>query len=144
MFERFREPARQAIVLAQDEARRLGHPTLGTEHLLLGLLGLDAGITTNALAEMGCTSDDVRLRVVQIVGEGTGSPSDQLPFTYAAKETLEQAGREATASGHTTVGPEHILLALAAEEEGVAAEIFLEQGIDRDQIVDGLARAQQS
>ena len=106
MFERFNEQGRQAIVLAQDEARSLGHDHIGSEHMLLGLLRLD-----DELVELFGDPADVRRRVVEIVGEGEHSGTGQIPFTANAKRLLELAVREAEGS---MVGSLQLALALLA------------------------------
>ncbi len=175
MFERFTEPARQSVVLAQDEARFLRQGYLGTEHLLLGLLGIDAGVASRALDLLGIRVDDVRSDIRRVVGPGPGggladedadalrslgidldevrrrveetfgpgaldrtSPRGRrgrcewvagaIPFAPRAKKVLELALREARALGHGYIGPEHILLGLAREGHGLAAEILRQRG----------------
>jgi hypothetical protein len=130
MFERFSEQGRSVIVLAQDEARGLAHDYLGTEHLLLGLLRLDTSGAARALAELGVDQARVRARVEELVGRGPGTPSGAIPFTPRAKKVLELALRESLALRHDDIETEHLLLAILAEGEGVAARILSEQGLD--------------
>jgi ATP-dependent Clp protease ATP-binding subunit ClpA len=135
VFERFSERARQVVVLAQEEARELRHNHIGTEHLLLGLLREDEnGVAVRLLGEHGLELETVRAEVRRIVGEGDEVASDQIPFTPRAKKALELALREALGLGHNYIGPEHILLGLAREEEGVAAEIMVGAGLDAERI----------
>jgi ATP-dependent Clp protease ATP-binding subunit ClpC len=122
MFERFTERARQAIVLAQDEARMLKHNYIGTEHLLLGLLREEDGLAARALDSLDITLVDVRMQVARIVGEGDHAP----PFTPRAKKVLELALQEAMSLGHNYIGTEHLLLGLVRENEGVGADILLD------------------
>jgi ATP-dependent Clp protease ATP-binding subunit ClpC len=89
MFERFTDRARNTVVLAQEEARRLGHNYIGTEHLLLGLLREGDGVAAVALRRLGITSHDVRADIIRIVGEGSASPSGHIPFTPRSKKVLE-------------------------------------------------------
>ena len=110
MFERFSEPARLVVVYAQDEARALGHPHIGAEHMLLGVVRVETAILPAGL-------DDIRARI----GKGPGTWSGQIPFTSGAKSTLERAVGEALALGHTHVAPAHLLLGLADEPEAVLA-----------------------
>ena len=110
MFERFSEPARLVVVYAQDEARALGHPHIGAEHMLLGVVRVETAILPAGL-------DDIRARI----GKGPGTWSGQIPFTSGAKSTLERAVGEALALGHTDVAPAHLLLGLADEPEAVLA-----------------------
>ena len=124
MFERFTEPARQVIVTARDEAVGFGHNYLGTEHILLGLLRYEDGIPARVLGTFGVVVDDVRARVLQIVGRGESGMAGQIPFTPRAKKVLELSLREAEDLGHGYIGTEHILLGLLREGEGVAVRIL--------------------
>ena len=135
MFERFTERARQVVVLAQDEARALGHRYIGTEHLLLGLLREEEGLAARALASLNVTIEEVRAKVERIVGRGEGdAETGQIPFTPRAKKTLELALRESQALGHDYIGTEHILLGLARQDDGVAGQILSALGVDVDTI----------
>ena len=135
MFERFTQPARQVVVLAQDEARLLRHNYIGTEHLLLGLMRQEEGLAAIVLESLRLDLDAVRGRVVEIVG-----PSDeeattgQIPFTPRAKKVLELSLREAKGLGSNHIGTEHILLGLVRENEGVAARILDGFGADAARI----------
>ena len=124
MFERFTNRARHAVVLAQEEARRMQHNYIGTEHVLLGLLGEPDGLACRALAGVGMSLEAARHEVTAIVGTGTASLSGHIPFTPRAKKTLELALREALQLHHNYIGTEHILLGLMGEGEGVAAQIL--------------------
>ena len=124
MFERFTNRARHAVVLAQEEARRMQHNYIGTEHVLLGLLGEPDGLACRALAGMGISLEAARDEVTAIVGTGTASLSGHIPFTPRAKKTLELALREALQLHHNYIGTEHILLGLIGEGEGVAAQVL--------------------
>ena len=130
MFERFTDRARQTVVLAQEEARRLGHSYIGTEHLLLGLLREGDGVAAQALGRMGISLADVRSDVVRIIGETGESPSGHIPFTPRSKKVLELSLREAMQFGHNYIGTEHILLGLVREGEGVAAQVLVGRGAD--------------
>jgi ATP-dependent Clp protease ATP-binding subunit ClpC len=134
MFERFTEPARRVVVLAQDEARTLKHNYVGTEHLLLGLLREDEGPAARVLESLHITLAEVRRRVARIVGRGDTAPTGQIPFTPRATKVFELALREAQSFGHEHVGSEHILLGLVRENEGVAARILLDLGTDAETI----------
>jgi len=139
VFERFTEPARQVVVLAQDEARELKHNYIGTEHVLLGLLREEAGLGARALTSLGVTLDGARAQVAQIVGHGDEVTPGQIPFTPRAKKVLELSLREALSLGHRYIGTEHLLLGIARENDGVASRILLDFGADgetiRDQVV---------
>ena len=123
MFERFTNQARHVVVLAQEEARRLNHNYIGTEHILLGLLG-ERGIACRVLQGVGMTLDGAREEVRGVVGPGKKTPTVHIPFTPRAKKTLELALREALQLHHNFIGTEHILLGLIREGDGVAAQIM--------------------
>ena len=124
MFERFTNRARHVVVLAQEEARRLRHNYIGTEHILLGLLGEPDGAAGRALAGFGMSLEPTRREVTAIVSTGTTAPSGHIPFTPRAKKTLELSLREALALHHNYIGTEHILLGLIRESDGVAAQVL--------------------
>jgi len=124
MFERFTNRARHVVVLAQEEARLLKHNYIGTEHILLGLLGEPEGVAGRVLAGFGISREGAREEVRAIVGTGTGAPSGHIPFTPRAKKTLELSLREALQLSHNYIGTEHILLGLIREGDGVAAQIL--------------------
>ena len=126
MFERFTSRARHVVVLAQEEARRLHHNYIGTEHILLGLLGEPDGVAGVVLAGLGISLESARGEVAAIVSPGATAPSGHIPFTPRAKKTLELALREAVQLQHNYIGTEHILLGLIREGEGVAAQILLQ------------------
>ena len=133
MFERFTEGARQVVVLSQEESRALRHTYIGTEHILLGLLR-EKQLAAQALASFGVTVEAVREQVVVIVGAGEEVPAGQIPFTPRTKKILELALREALSLGHDYIGPEHILLGLVRENEGVATRILLDFGAEPEKI----------
>jgi ATP-dependent Clp protease ATP-binding subunit ClpC len=124
MFERFTTHARHVVVLSQEEARRMQHNYIGTEHILLGLLGERTGAAFRVLDGSGMTLDGVRQEVTGIVGVGKKEPGKHIPFTPRAKKTLELSLREAVALRHDFIGTEHILLGLLREGDGVAAQIM--------------------
>jgi ATP-dependent Clp protease ATP-binding subunit ClpC len=124
MFERFTGRARHVVVLAQEEARMMSHNYIGTEHVLLGLLGEPDSIGGQVLASFGMNRDGVREEVVARIGRGKSEPRGHIPFTPRAKKTLELSLREALAIKHNYIGTEHILLGLIREGEGVAAQIM--------------------
>jgi ATP-dependent Clp protease ATP-binding subunit ClpA len=128
MFERFTAYARHVVVLAQEEARRLNHNYIGTEHILLGLLGERDGLGFRVLESFGMSLDEGREEVVAAVGAGKAEPGKHIPFTPRAKKTLELSLREALNLGHHYIGTEHILLGLIREGDGVAAQIMRKHG----------------
>ena len=124
MFERFTVNARRVIVLAQDEAKRMQHNYIGTEHILLGLLGVPDGVAGRALAGLGLSLEGAREEVTAIIGTGGMAPTGRIPFTPRAKKILELSLREALQLHHNYIGTEHILLGLIKEGEGVGAQIL--------------------
>jgi ATP-dependent Clp protease ATP-binding subunit ClpA len=134
MFERFTDRARRVVVLAQEEARELGHNYIGTEHILLGLIRERDGIAARALEALGIRLDAVRREVREIIGTGPGLPSGHIPFTPRAKKVLELSLREAQQLGHSYIGTEHILLGLIREGEGVAAQVLVRLGADLNRV----------
>jgi ribosomal protein S18 acetylase RimI-like enzyme len=129
VFERFTDRARRVIVLAQEEARILGHNYIGTEHLLLGLTAEGEGVAARALGYLHVSLSAVRAEVEEIVGLGDTEPMAHIPFTGRAKKVLELALRESHGLGHDYIGTEHILLGLVREGEGVAAQVLLARGV---------------
>jgi ATP-dependent Clp protease ATP-binding subunit ClpC len=134
MFERFTDRARRIVVIAQEEARRLDHNYIGTEHLLLGLLREGQGVASRALAAMDISLDEARREVEGIIGRGDHTQSGHIPFTPRAKKVLELSLREAQQLGHNYIGSEHILLGLVREGEGVAAQVLVKLGADLDRV----------
>ena len=104
MFERFTDRARRVAVLAQEEARMLGHDYIGTEHILLGLIGEGEGVAAKALESLGISLAAVRQQVEEITGQGRHAPPGHIPFTAPAKEVLELSLREALQLGHDYIG----------------------------------------
>ena len=130
MFERFSDRARRSVVLAQEEARSLGHNFIGTEHILLGLLGEGEGLAAKVLQASGINLETARTLISDIVGEGSSTVSGHIPFTPRAKKVLELSLREALQLGHGYIGTEHILLGLLREGEGVASQVLIKLGGD--------------
>lgn len=142
MFERFTEKAIKVIMLAQEEARRLGHNFVGTEQILLGLIGEGTGIGPKVLKSMGVNLKDARVEVEKIIGRGSGFVAVEIPFTPRAKRVLELSLEEARQLGHNYIGTEHLLLGLIREGEGVAARVLENLSVDlpkvRSQIIRSL------
>lgn len=124
MFERFTEKAIKVIMLAQEEARRLGHNFVGTEQILLGLIGEGTGIAAQVLKSMNVNLKDARIEVEKIIGRGSGFVAVEIPFTPRAKRVLELSLEEARQLGHNYIGTEHLLMGLVREGEGVAARVL--------------------
>jgi ATP-dependent Clp protease ATP-binding subunit ClpC len=140
VFERFSEEAREVVVFAQDEARELRHNYIGTEHLLLGLLRQRDGVAARVLTGLGVTLAPVRAEVAKIVGQGDAVTAGQIPFTPRAKKVLELGLREALSLGHNYIGSEHILLGIAREDDGVAARLLADSGVDAETVRGAVVR----
>ena len=127
------------LVLAQEEARLLGHGFIGTEHILLGLIQENEGVAAQALANLEISVQAVRTKVEETIGSSGGAPPGSPPFTPRAKKVLELSLREALQLGHNYIGTEHMLLGLVREGEGVGAQVLVGLGADlasvRQQVV---------
>jgi ATP-dependent Clp protease ATP-binding subunit ClpC len=141
MFERFTEKAIKVIMLAQEEARRLGHNFVGTEQILLGLIGEGTGIGPKVLKSMGVNLKDARVEVEKIIGRGSGFVAVEIPFTPRAKRVLELSLEEARQLGHNYIGTEHLLLGLIREGEGVAARVLENLGVDLSKVRSQIIRS---
>ncbi len=131
MNEMFTESARKAIEYARDEAARLRHDYIGTEHLLLGLIRLGEGGSIEIIANLGLELSDLKASIEEVVQPSGGTMTmGQLPLTARAKKTLEVSGQEARALKSKDIDTEHILLALLKDEEGVAAQVLSTYEID--------------
>jgi len=142
MFEKFTEKAIKAIMLAQEEARRLGHNFVGTEQILLGLIGEGTGIAAQVLKSMGANLKDARAEVEKIIGRGSGFVPLEVPFTPRAKRVLELSLEEARQLGHNYIDTEHLLLGLIREGEGVAARVLENLGVDVSKVRTEVLRRQ--
>ncbi|MGD1913066.1 MAG: ATP-dependent Clp protease ATP-binding subunit [Rivularia sp. (in: cyanobacteria)] len=134
MFEHFTSEAIKVVMLAQEEARRLGHNFVGTEQILLGLLGEETGVAAKVLTDMGVTLRDARREVEKIIGRGSGFVPPEIPFTPKVKTLFEQSFKEARSLGHNYIGTEHLLLGLTEAGEGVAAKVLQNLDIDLKQL----------
>jgi ATP-dependent Clp protease ATP-binding subunit ClpC len=134
MFERFTDRGRRVLVLAQEEARLLDHGFIGTEHILLGLMAEDQGIAANALKSMDITLAMLRERVEQVTGSVSTQPIGAPPFSPRAKKVLELSLRESLQLGHSYIGPEHLLLGLMREGQGLGATILVDLGADWNRV----------
>jgi ATP-dependent Clp protease ATP-binding subunit ClpC len=141
MFERFTEKAIKVIMLAQEEARRLGHNFVGTEQILLGLIGEGTGIGPQILKSMGINLKDARVEVEKIIGRGSGFVAVEIPFTPRAKRVLELSLDEARQIGHNYIGTEHLLLGLIREGEGVAARVLENLGVELSKVRSQIIRS---
>jgi ATP-dependent Clp protease ATP-binding subunit ClpC len=130
MFERFTERARKVIILAREEAIRLGHNFVGTEHLLLGLIREGDGLAVAILKKLNVNISAVKAEIEKIVSAGSEfSPAGEIPFTPQAKKVLEYAISEARSLGHNYIGTEHLLLGLIREGEGIASLVLRDFGV---------------
>ncbi|QQE74642.1 ATP-dependent Clp protease ATP-binding subunit [Brevibacillus composti] len=131
MFGRFTERAQKVLALALEEAVRLGHKDIGTEHVLLGLIREGEGIAAKALQSLGLGLDKIQSEVESLIGRGTEQAGGNYTpnYTPRAKKVIELSMDEARKLGHTYVGTEHILLGLIREGEGIAARIMNNLGV---------------
>lgn len=129
MFERFTDQSHRAVVLAQEEARRLNHDHVGTEHLLAGLLREERGTAAQVLGSSGVTLDAVRGQIAALAGPGQEPPRGHIAFTARAKKGFELALREATRVGQQ-IGTGHLLLGLTGQADCVAAQVLGVLGVD--------------
>lgn len=129
LFNRFTERAQKVLTLAHEEAVRLGHPGVGTEHILLGLVKEGEGIAAKALLSLGITGDKIQREVEKIIGRGPGNTTGTT-YTPRAKKVIELSMDEARKLGHNYIGTEHILLGLIREGEGIAARVLGNLGVN--------------
>jgi ATP-dependent Clp protease ATP-binding subunit ClpC len=141
MFERFTEKAIKVIMLAQEEARRLGHNFVGTEQILLGLIGENTGAGSKVLKSMGVNLKDARIEVENFIGRGSGFVAVEIPFTPRAKRVLELSLEEARQLGHNYIGTEHLLLGLIKEGEGVATRVLENLNVDLSKVRSQIIRS---
>jgi ATP-dependent Clp protease ATP-binding subunit ClpA len=134
VFERFTDRARAVLTAAQEEARNFNHDSIGTEHILLGLLYNEEGVGGRALTSLGVTLDAARHELTMIVGVAPDVPHHSPPFTSGAKKVLELSLREALQLGHGYIGTEHILLGLTGVDKGVAIQILANLSVGLDSV----------
>ena len=135
MFERFTDRARRVMGLANQEAMRFNHESIGTEHILLGLIKEGSGVAANVLRSLGVDLKHVRLEIERKHPSGHDLVTvGRLPFERPAKKVIELAFEEARPLGHNYVGTEHLLLGLLRENDGIAAQILVEQGLELSQV----------
>ncbi len=135
MYEKFTDRARKVMNYARQEAQKLNHEYIGTEHILLGLVREGSGVAANVLQNMDIELKKLRLEVEKLVASGPDLVSvGQLPFTPRAKKVLEYAFEEAKALSHNYVGTEHLLLGLLREEDGIAARVLQASGVKLDDV----------
>nr|ANS57660.1 ATP-dependent clp protease ATP-binding subunit [Pleurocladia lacustris] len=128
MFERFTERALQVIMMSQEESRRLGHNFVGTEQILLGLLGEGCSVTLNAVREYDINIRKVRIEVERLIGKGTGFVAIEIPFTPRAKKILEMSIKQSKDLNHSYINTEHIFLALLNDTDGICSKVLQNLG----------------
>ena len=133
-FEKFTERARKVLSLAQEEAQRFNHNYIGTEHLLLGLVRVEDGVSAKVLANLGVELDKVRSRVEFIIGRGDRIVQGDIGLTPRAKKVMELSVDEALRLGHHYIGTEHILLGLIREGEGIAGGVLEGLGVTLERV----------
>lgn len=133
-FDKFTERARKVLSLSQEEAQRLQHNFIGTEHLLLGLVREGGGVAAKVLTNLGVQLDVVRQNVVAIIGRGDHEVTSSIGLTPRAKKVIELAVDEARRMKHHYIGTEHLLLGLVREGEGVAALSLENMGVKLEHV----------
>jgi len=134
MFERFNEKAIKAVMMAQEESRRLGHNYVGTEMLLVGVVAENTGLAAKVLRKLGVTLKDAKNAVEEIIGRGAGQVSAEIPFTPAAKRVLADGVEEAKRLGSNAIDTAHVLLALIKEDRGNAEKVLEKLKVDPKQV----------
>ena len=135
MFDRFTDRAKKVMTLARQEAQRLNHEYIGTEHILLGLIQEGSGVAANVLRNMNIDLEKIRHEIEKIVKAGGGIVTQSnLPFTPRAKKVLELSMEEAANLGHNYIGTEHLLLGLIKENEGIAAQVLMNLGVKLEDV----------
>jgi len=129
MMDKLTQRAYRVLLLAQEEARRLNYSTVGTEHILLGLIREEGGVAAQALINLGLDLNYLRAEIERLIGRGDGTSYGALPFTSRAKKVLEYASESAQELNHNYIGTEHLLLGLLKEGEGVAAHVLEGMGV---------------
>lgn len=140
-FDKFTKRARRVLTFAQEEAQRLNHNYIGTEHILLGLIREEEGLAAKVLREMGLDQTRVRQVIEEIVGRGQAASGARLSLTPRTKRVIELAVDEARRMGHHYIGTEHLLLGLIREGDGIAVNVLKSLGVSPDKIRSNLSRA---
>jgi ATP-dependent Clp protease ATP-binding subunit ClpA len=136
MFERFTERARRVIILAQEEAKRLNHSAVGTEHILLGIVREGEGVASKVLESLNISPERVRAEIESAIGRGERTPHEEVTFTPRAKKVLELALDEARRLGHNYIGTEHLLLGLIGNQGATAGRVLDCLGLEREMVRD--------
>jgi ATP-dependent Clp protease ATP-binding subunit ClpC len=139
-FDRFTKRARRVLVLAQEEAQRLNHNYIGTEHLLLGLAREESGVAARVLKDLAVEPNALRKAVEEMIGQGERKALGKIGLTPRTKRVIELAVDEARRLGHNYIGTEHLLLGLAREGEGIAVDVLKSLGVNLDSLRTETAR----
>jgi ATP-dependent Clp protease ATP-binding subunit ClpC len=134
MYERFTDKARKLLQMAEQEARRLKHGYIGTEHILLGLVKEGSGVAAHVLKNLGVELQEIQIEIEKILDSGPDRVMGKLPQTPRAKKVIEYSMEEARGLNHNYVGTEHILLGLIREAEGVAAQVLMKLGLKLEDV----------
>src|SRR5687767_3821816 len=128
----FTDRVRKVLQMAREEAARLHHEYVGTEHILLGLIREGEGVAATVLQNLNVDLDEIQQKIEETVKKGKAPQASDLPYTSRAKKVLELAMAEARDLSHSYVGTEHLLLGLLREEKGIAAQVLADAGINLD------------
>ena len=128
-FERFTEPAKRVLTLAQEEAERLGQTYIGTEHILIGLIRQEQGMAARVLRDLGVELAEVRKKMESVLGRSPGPVRQGMLPTSRVKRVIELSFQEAHRRSSASVGTEHLLLGLLLEGEGIAAQVLQDFGV---------------
>jgi len=139
-FDRFTKRARRVLALAQEEAQRLNHNYIGTEHLLLGLVREESGVAARVLKDLGVEPETLRKAIEEMIGRGERKVLGKIGLTPRTKRVIELAVDEARRLGHHYIGTEHLLLGLAREGEGIAVDVLRSLGVNLDRLRSETAR----
>ena len=131
-LDRFTQRARRVLAFAQEEAERLNHSYIGTEHLLLGLLREETGVAGKVLRDLNVSSERVTELVERITGPGRRTPFSKIDLTPRTKRVIELAVEEARRLGQHYIGTEHLLLGLVRQGDGVAIDILRQLSVSPD------------
>lgn len=134
MFENYTQRAKHVLMRSQQLALQLGHPVVGTEHMLSGIAVDEQGVATRVLARLGLSAQQLKSQLQQAMGRGDITGDQGVPFSPRAKRVLEMAVEEARELGHNYIGTEHLLLGLLREGEGVAAKLLQANNITLEQV----------
>ncbi|BAZ16302.1 ATP-dependent Clp protease regulatory subunit [Calothrix sp. NIES-4071] len=135
MYERFEEASREVVILAQEEARRLGKSRIGTEFILLALIGQETGLASRILKSLGANVTEVRSKVEQLTAFSPGTSNNEI-FRYSptAERAVIESSKKALQLKSNLICTEHLLLALIEEQESVAVKVLMDLGISPEQV----------